>query len=108
MAAGGYAERTRQNVTDSDATLILYRDRLEGGTAKTVIHCAHMGKTVKLVDSDLVTPVSAATAIRAFIVGGNIRRLNVAGPRASKEPGARAYTQTLLMAALTPADGGDS
>lgn len=108
MASGGYAERTRQNVVDSDATLILYRDRLEGGTAKTVIHCAQVGKMVKLIDSDLATPVSAAIAIRAFIVGARILRLNVAGPRASKEPGATAYTRALLMAALGPAGGGDT
>jgi hypothetical protein len=35
LARGGYRERTRQNVLDSDGTVILYRSTLTGGTLLT-------------------------------------------------------------------------
>jgi len=43
LPQGGYAERTRRNVEDSDATLILYFGELEGGTALTAACCELLG-----------------------------------------------------------------
>src|ERR1700727_1579159 len=44
LALGGYSERTRQNVLDSDGTAIMYRSTLTGGTLLTRNLCRRAGK----------------------------------------------------------------
>ena len=43
-----YAERTTRNVEDSDATLILYRSRLSGGTAFTKMEALRLDRPVRM------------------------------------------------------------
>jgi hypothetical protein len=83
-AAGGYAERTRRNVEESDGTLILHRGALGEGTLLTLDLCRELGKPVCLVDADTSSPTTAAVTARAFIEQYGIERLNVAGPRRSR------------------------
>src|SRR5262245_15256371 len=45
-----YAERTTRNVEDSDATLILYRHRLTGGTSFTKMEAVRLGRAHLAVD----------------------------------------------------------
>jgi hypothetical protein len=80
---GGYAERTRRNVLESDGTLILHRGPLSEGTLYTLELCHELGKPVCLVDAETSSPETAATAARAFVDEQGIERLNVAGPRRS-------------------------
>ena len=47
-----YGDRTRKNVEDSDGTLILNREILEGGTALTLIFTRNLSKPVMIVDLD--------------------------------------------------------
>ena len=92
--SGGFRERTRANVLDSDATLILVDTLpLVGGTAYTADFAAkngRPGKVVRLADED------AAAQIRDWMLSledsvrpGQDDRivLNVAGPRESGSPG---------------------
>ena len=83
-AAGGYAERTRRNVEESDGTLILHRGPLGEGTLLTLELCRELGKPVCLVDADTSSPTTAAVTARDFIERYGIERLNVAGPRRSR------------------------
>ena len=79
-----YVDRTRKNVEDSDGTLILNRNRLEGGTAATLGFARSCDKPVMVVDLD--SP-PLADDIRDWLVANNIKQCNVAGPRESKLPG---------------------
>lgn len=77
------SERTRQNVLEADATLILSPEPLVGGTAYTHAVAAAHGKPLMVVD-----PATAqAEIIAAWIVAVGARDLNVAGPRESEVPG---------------------
>jgi hypothetical protein len=103
LPQGGYAERTRRNVEDSDATLILYFGELEGGTALTAACCEALGKPLLLIDALNMNPAQAAQRARDFVVQHAVQRLNVAGPRASKTPAAHDYanrTVSRLLACL--------
>jgi hypothetical protein len=80
----GYGTRTRLNVRDSDATLILTRDAPIGGTALTV-DCARRLDRPHLV-VDLAGEVDLS-AVREWLVRHGVRVLNVAGPRESTPPG---------------------
>lgn len=104
LPAGGYPERTRRNVRDSDATLILHFGRLAGGTALTADYCRKVDKPCLSVDAGAMPPAEAALAAAGFVEAHDIATLNVAGPRASKEPAAHAYAQAvvrLLLAAVS-------
>jgi hypothetical protein len=103
LPQGGYAERTRRNVEDSDATLILYFGELEGGTALTAACCEALGKPLLLIDALDMNPAHAAQRARDFVLQHAVWRLNVAGPRASKTPAAHDYakrTVSRLLACL--------
>jgi hypothetical protein len=107
LAGAGYEKRTLKNVLDSDGTAILYFGVLEGGTLQTKEHCVAHGKPVEAVDASRATPAEAAARIAAFIRDRRIAVLNVAGPRASKQPAACDYARATLalVIAATARDG---
>ncbi len=74
-----YPVRTEQNVVDSDATLILYRGRLKGGTLLTRKICERSDKPHLLVRLDRDAPA----VVRRWLCELRPRSLNVAGPRES-------------------------
>ncbi|MCA9126804.1 MAG: putative molybdenum carrier protein [Planctomycetales bacterium] len=78
-----YAVRTKQNVRDSDGTLILYRDRLQGGTLLTHRVAVQLSKPVLRVRID--RSVCYELIVR-WLIQHNVRVLNVAGPRGSSHP----------------------
>lgn len=101
IKSGSYRQRTIQNVVDSDATLIIYWESLEGGTEQTVHHCIKRRKPFKLVDASLLTSAQAITIVAKFIEQRpEVTVLNVAGPRESRTKGAAHYTQTLVQGLL--------
>jgi len=55
LGNGGYAERTAQNVADSDATLIISNGKPIGGTRETMERCVEVKKPYLLLDHLLVT-----------------------------------------------------
>lgn len=77
-----YETRTEKNVVDSDGTLIITRQKPNGGTLLTIIYCAKHGKPVLLVTPKTSTPPKI---VYNWIATNNIKTLNVAGPRASKD-----------------------
>lgn len=100
MPKGGYRERTIQNVVDSDGTIIIYFGELSGGTEQTLLHCIRRQKPYKLIDADETSTQRAANLVTAFISAHSIEALNVAGPRASKEPTSFGYTYELVSRLL--------
>lgn len=92
-----YRQHTEWNVRDSDSTLILTVGQISGGTALTVEFTQQHRRPCLVVDLD-ANP-SAAT-VQEWITQNQIRVLNVAGPRESKQPGihdrARAFLRELL------------
>lgn len=92
-----YAKRTRLNVRDSDATLIINQGKLDGGTRLTVKCAEQLGKPHLCVQVD-EDPSRGAIAddIRRWLREGQFHTLNVAGPRETKRPGIYAITRELL------------
>ena len=114
---GGFRERTRMNVVDSDATLILVDTLpLTGGTAYTADYAAKNGRPSKIV---LLSDADAVTQIRDWMLSledsvrpGQADRivLNVAGPRESGSPGIFERAKKTLLSVFTffrNSSGGD-
>jgi len=97
---GGYRQRTRRNVAESDATLIVYSGMPEGGTALTIEFCLKLKKPFKLIDMELVSDHEAARALGAFLHDQGVSCLNVAGPRESGCPGVHAYVFRVVSRVL--------
>lgn len=94
--ASNYEHRTALNVRDSDATLVFSFGEPSGGTALTRKLALASGKPCLQVDLDAVGSDEAAERIRAWLAEHGIRVLNVAGPRASRDPRiAEAVTRAL-------------
>ena len=83
LARGGYRERTRKNVLDSDGTAILFHGVLGGGTLLTLNLCKREGKPHVVIDASKISESAAADAIARFVDEHDIKVLNVAGPRAT-------------------------
>jgi hypothetical protein len=83
LPSGGYRQRTRQVVIDSDGTALIYFNSLKGGTRLTRNLCALEKKPYVLVDAQRLSVEEAVRAVRGFVEDHHIAVLNVAGPRAS-------------------------
>lgn len=94
--AGGYIQRTRRNVEDSEGTAVIYFGELEGGTALTVRCCHSLSRPVVLVDATKTDSSVAARTISEFVDRQGISVLNVAGPRASRQRAAYLYTLQVM------------
>ena len=84
LQAGGFTERTLQNVIDSDGTIIVYSAELRGGTEQTVRFCVELDRPHKLIDASKISAKDAANLIAEFVRKNKIGILNVAGPRQSE------------------------
>lgn len=100
LAGADYRARTRQNVQDSDGTLILAFGAPGGGTLETLRDCLRFGKPHLVVDASVVPARSAAGRALLFVQENAIRVLNVAGPRESGWQGARAYAEAAVRGLL--------
>jgi len=86
MPTDGYTERTEQNVIDSDGTVIISRGKLTGGSAYTQKMAKKHNRPYFHVDLKQYEVLPAALEILSWLDDNNIKTLNVAGPRASKDP----------------------
>jgi hypothetical protein len=91
---GDYAERTKLNVVDSDGTLILYRERLQGGTLLTHRLAKEIGKPLLRVRLD--RPVDYARIVD-WLRTHEVKILNVAGPRGSSHPELESRAKAALL-----------
>lgn len=93
-----YEQRTAWNVRDSDGTLVITNGTLEGGTRLTMQEAKRRGRAVLHVRATDPVPIQM---IRAWGEDGDVRVLNVAGPRASEEEGIYEEARRILEALLT-------
>ena len=91
-----YSQRTEWNVRDSGGTAVFSISKeLRGGSLLTIELAARLNKPViHLWARDGRT--NHAQALRSFIEDFGISVLNVAGPRASEEPGVYRFVSGLL------------
>ncbi|MGD8836123.1 MAG: putative molybdenum carrier protein [Desulfobacteraceae bacterium] len=96
MPTDSYPERTEKNVLDSDGTLIISRGAPQGGTDYTRKMALRHGKQMLHIDLSLHTNcLDAASLVSSWLRINNIETLNVAGPRASKDP--EIYNEVLAL-----------
>ena len=107
MPTDDYRKRTRQNVVDSDATLILTRGEPEGGTLQTIEFCKQHQKPYRVYDlaqnvADLLPPHWVVELLIELVneIGKDGLGINVAGPRESKCPGIQAEATKILTNAF--------
>lgn len=104
----GYRQRTKLNVKDSDATLIFNMGPLDGGTLQTVRFAQTLRKPHLVVQIDEMALEAAVQNVRAWLVAGRFRTLNVAGPREEKRPGVYAGVFALLDACVKASSGAEA
>lgn len=92
-----YDVRTRRNVRDADATLIITRGPPTGGTALTIAIARKLGRPCRIVD---LAAGPDAEAVRLWLDEQGVEVLNVAGPRESGSPGIHAAASAFLEALL--------
>jgi hypothetical protein len=93
LPGGGYRQRTKANVRDSDGTLVVSIEaKLSGGSLATTEFAFQLKKPWLHV-----SPSSGwESQLSQWISKNSLRVLNVAGPRASKEPAVAAFTKEVL------------
>jgi hypothetical protein len=96
LETGGYRERTKRNVVETDGTVIIYWKKVEGGTKLTANECVRRKKPHLLIDADSTEPSAAVLLMSDFVRANNVSSLNVAGPRASKVPHGRDYAHEVV------------
>lgn len=92
MPTDDYPPRTEKNVLDSDGTLIISHGELTGGSENTRKLAKKHGNPWIHVDASKISVDAAVQLVRAWISGRQIKVLNVAGTKASKDP--RIYSTT--------------
>jgi hypothetical protein len=96
--------RTELNVREADGTLILNYGKLSGGTALTVALAKKHKKPYIVIDLQKKEP---AEWVRDWIKKREVRVMNVAGPRESKNPGIHKLAFDFLRGVLAEAPGED-
>ncbi|MDT8380274.1 MAG: putative molybdenum carrier protein [Desulfotignum sp.] len=86
MPTSDYRDRTLQNILDSQGTVVLYRNRLRGGSRLTRELAKTEGKPCVAVNLGTHDPFETALTLQSFVDAHQIGVLNVAGPRASQDP----------------------
>lgn len=86
MNTKSYPKRTEQNVKDSDGTLIISHGLISGGSRYTLDMAVMHGKLQLHIDLNRTAAFAAAQQIIRWLDENRVETLNVAGPRASKDP----------------------
>ncbi|MGA2782608.1 MAG: putative molybdenum carrier protein [Smithella sp.] len=100
METASYDKRTEQNVIDSDGTVIVSHGDLTGGSALTQTFTIKHHKPRLHLDMDNTTIKEAADSLNNWIRKNNIKILNVAGSRTSKDNNIYHVTREILEAAF--------
>lgn len=92
-----YSVRTGQNVRESDATLILCRGPISGGTDLARRLAATYSKPCLVIDLAAPAPPDD---LRRWLAEHEVEVLNVAGPRESQCPGIQLQAEEFLKRVL--------
>ena len=91
-----YVQRTELNVVDSDGTVVFSLAAVLTGGSKKTAEFARKHQKPCLHLSAQLHGENAAGMLKNFIEENDIKVLNVAGPRESKEPGVGAFVKRVL------------
>jgi anti-anti-sigma factor len=105
LESDAYKERTRENVLDGDATLILAAGSPMGGTAVTIKYAAIHHKPCLVVDLETKDNDALAAEIIDWLKSTRPAVLNVAGPRESQAPGIYRRVYPILYRVLQIKEG---
>lgn len=97
LEGADYTARTRQNVIDSDGTLLLLLGELQGGSLLTWRCCLQSSRPILIVRLQRPGPDAR---VQHWLASHHIQTLNVAGPRASKSPAAYPSAHAYLLRIL--------
>jgi len=101
MHTSNYSKRTERNVLESDGTVIVSHGFLTEGSALTGEFAARHRKHWIHIDLKELTIKEAAVKLHHWLTRYEIKVLNVAGPRARKDPAIYEATFHLLEETLT-------
>lgn len=87
LSTNSYPARTEVNVVDADATLIVNRGVLEGGTALTIEYARKHTKPYLHIDINRTSENEVVRIVKEWLEKTKPSVLNVAGPRESKAQG---------------------
>lgn len=94
-----YQSRTKQNVLDSNATLIVATNAASDGTILTIEKCKQTNRPyLVVIPNDLAMP----HLVRQFIEKHEPQVLNITGNRESKPPGIASATARLIQNVFAP------
>ncbi|MBV9490824.1 MAG: putative molybdenum carrier protein [Verrucomicrobia bacterium] len=97
LPSASYPTRTKRNVRASDGTAIFsLRADLTGGSALTLAYARNVKKPVIHLHASDEGRADPAAQLKDFITANRVGVLNVAGSRASKEPGVYEFTLGVL------------
>ena len=96
LSGSGYRQRTRRNVEDSDATLIVNLGVLDGGTLGTRRFAERLNKPCCVLQLDGEQAHANPSLLLTWLRRESIDILNIAGPRESKRPGIYAAALAML------------
>ena len=100
MTTEDYLKRTKQNVLDSDGTVIFSHGDLKGGSKRTADFATELCKPFLHIDLNSTLPSESGELLAAWIKSHDISVLNVAGSRASKDPGIYDRVRIVMQIAL--------
>ena len=86
MPTKNYPDRAEKNVLASDGTVIITHGKLTGGSALTKKLAKKHKRPYLNIDLNKTPAFIAASEINNWVIKHGIEILNVAGPRASKDP----------------------
>ena len=104
-ASASYPERTRRNVRDADATLVLTMGPPGRGSALTIRTARQCGRPVLHLDLAEVDAGEACEQVRAWLDEHDPTVLNVAGGRESKSPGLGSRVRRIMLSVLGGSGG---
>ena len=102
-SSSSYPARTKRNIVESDATLVLKRETLTRGTSLTIKLCKELRKPCSVINMSIITEGELPLMVNGFKVWlllHQIKTLNVAGPRESSTQGIYSQAYSLLLQLL--------
>lgn len=99
MPTANYPKRTKQNIIDSDGTLVVSHGKLAGGSKLTATLAEECCKPYLHLDLGAMSLSYSSRMLASWVRDNGIKVLNVAGPRASKD--AKIYNDTVELLTAT-------
>jgi len=100
MTTTSYPKRTEKNILDSDGTIIISHGNLTGGSLLTLKLARQHNKPFIHIDLTENSITKSAEHLTRWIIANEIKTLNVAGSRASKDHEIYNKTKEVLKIAI--------